>query len=158
MYTVQPNEGERFYLRLLLNHVVGARSFADIRTVEGEVCPSFQEAARRRGLLEDDGEWDLCLTEATNYASPYQLRDLLSIILLYCQPVVQPNELFQRHLPALAHDFLLQARRINPQAEIDDRITNAVLNEIETTLQYQNKSLSNFPGNSRMLLDYVLNE
>ena len=35
MYNVHPNQGELFYLRLLLNHVRGATSFEHLRTVDG---------------------------------------------------------------------------------------------------------------------------
>ena len=60
MYAAHPGEGERFYLRKLLNHVTGYTSFQDIRTLaDGTVCESFKEAARRLGLLEDDMELDV---------------------------------------------------------------------------------------------------
>eukprot|EP00267_Zea_mays_P051497 XP_020404453.1 uncharacterized protein LOC109944185 [Zea mays] len=59
-----PSEGERFYLRLLLNHVTGATSYVDLRTVDGDTLPSFREAAQRRGLLEADNTIDECLNEA----------------------------------------------------------------------------------------------
>ena len=49
IYTVSPREGERFYLRTLLFHVKGARSFEDIRTVDGELKDSFREACIARG-------------------------------------------------------------------------------------------------------------
>ncbi len=32
MYFVQPSEGERYYLRILLSHIVGATCFEDLRT------------------------------------------------------------------------------------------------------------------------------
>ncbi|KAK8929000.1 hypothetical protein KSP39_PZI017797 [Platanthera zijinensis] len=35
LYAVAPSEGERFYLRLLLNHIPGPKSFNDILTVLG---------------------------------------------------------------------------------------------------------------------------
>lgn len=35
MYHVSPSDGERYYLRLLLLHVNGAKSFEDIRTYNG---------------------------------------------------------------------------------------------------------------------------
>jgi hypothetical protein len=47
-------EGERYYLRILLNHVAGATSYEDLRTVHGVIQPSFCEAAEKRGLMEED--------------------------------------------------------------------------------------------------------
>jgi hypothetical protein len=42
MYFVNPREGERYYLRLLLCHVPGATTFVDLRTHDGEVHPTFK--------------------------------------------------------------------------------------------------------------------
>ncbi|ONM33732.1 hypothetical protein ZEAMMB73_Zm00001d041806 [Zea mays] len=39
-----PSEGEHFYLWLLLNHVAGATSYADLRTVDGDTLPLFRES------------------------------------------------------------------------------------------------------------------
>ncbi len=64
MYTMSPREGERYFLRLLLLHVTGAKSFVDMRTVDGEVCSSFRQACSRRGLLADDAEWRRVLRES----------------------------------------------------------------------------------------------
>jgi hypothetical protein len=41
MYSVSPRDQERFFLRLLLLHVRGARSFEDLRTVDGTIYESF---------------------------------------------------------------------------------------------------------------------
>ena len=42
MYFAHPVEGERFYLRMLLNHVTGCTSFHGIRTLaDGTVCESY---------------------------------------------------------------------------------------------------------------------
>ncbi|AQK81351.1 hypothetical protein ZEAMMB73_Zm00001d036554 [Zea mays] len=76
-----PSEGERFYLRLLLNHVTGATSYVDLRTVDGDTLPSFREAAQRRGLLEADNTIDECLNEAALYQMPSALRRLFATIL-----------------------------------------------------------------------------
>ena len=51
-------EGERYYLRVLLNHVTGATSYEDLRTVNGQVMPTFREAAEKRGLIEADNTLD----------------------------------------------------------------------------------------------------
>jgi ATP-dependent DNA helicase PIF1 len=48
MYMVSPNEGERYYLRLLLLHVKGACSYEDIKTVNDKIYSSFKEAAIAR--------------------------------------------------------------------------------------------------------------
>ncbi|KAL0038603.1 hypothetical protein WJX77_012486 [Trebouxia sp. C0004] len=42
IYTANPTEGERFYLRLLLNHVAGATSFEDMRMYDGTTYDTFQ--------------------------------------------------------------------------------------------------------------------
>ena len=46
IYAVSPREVQKYHLRVLLYHVPGATSFADLRTVDGEVFPSFQAACR----------------------------------------------------------------------------------------------------------------
>ncbi|KAL0315282.1 UNVERIFIED_CONTAM: hypothetical protein Scaly_2870300 [Sesamum calycinum] len=52
VYAVAPSEGERFYLRLLLNHVTGPKSFDDLLTVDGVHYLTFKQAAEKHGLLE----------------------------------------------------------------------------------------------------------
>ena len=37
------------------------RSFEDLKTVDSHTYETFHEACLRRGLLEDDGEWEMCL-------------------------------------------------------------------------------------------------
>ncbi|WVZ73211.1 hypothetical protein U9M48_021552 [Paspalum notatum var. saurae] len=43
--SAHPAEGERYYLRVLLNHVAGATCYDDLRTVDGVTLPTFREAA-----------------------------------------------------------------------------------------------------------------
>ena len=87
VYSANPGGGERYFLRMLLNHVIGCTCYQDIRTLpDGTVCTTFKEACRRRGLLEDDQESDDCLTEAATCAMPAQLRQLFVTILLFNEP------------------------------------------------------------------------
>lgn len=86
MYAAAPASGERFYLRLLLTVVRGATGFESLRTVDGVVHPTFRQACLARGLLEDDGEWRLCLAEAADLQTGWTLRQLFTSILLHCQP------------------------------------------------------------------------
>jgi hypothetical protein len=60
-------EGERYYLRVLLNHVSGTTSYDDLRTVNGVILLTFHEAAERRGLIEAYNSLDECIAEATLY-------------------------------------------------------------------------------------------
>ena len=86
MLSVRPNEGERFYLRLLLLHVHGAKSFDYLRTVDGVLYNTFREACSALGLLQGDAEWRNTLQEAANFQLPCQLRQLFGVILTYCEP------------------------------------------------------------------------
>ncbi|XP_077977577.1 uncharacterized protein LOC144433142 [Glandiceps talaboti] len=82
LYQANPTEGERFYLRLLLHHVPGCKSFEDIRTLpDGTVCLTFQEAALKRGLLQDDQERIECLAEATISAKETKKADAIEKLL-----------------------------------------------------------------------------
>ncbi|KAG6682590.1 hypothetical protein I3842_13G150700 [Carya illinoinensis] len=73
-------EGERYYLRILLNHVRGPLSFEDLRTVDGVVAPTFREAATMHGLLQRDSSLQDCLHEASLYQMPSNLRRLFATI------------------------------------------------------------------------------
>ena len=76
MYFVHPNDIERFSLRILLLYRKGLSSFESFRTVNGTMYPSFQEACYVLGFLSDDSESKSCLEEASNFATPIQIRDL----------------------------------------------------------------------------------
>ena len=54
---VSPVQGERFYLRLLLNHIKGATNFDELKIYEGINFSTYKETCLAIGLLEDDNEW-----------------------------------------------------------------------------------------------------
>lgn len=83
MYHCNPFAGERYYLRLLLTVVRGAKSFQDLRTVDGILYPTFQATCLARDLLEDDQEWIACFEEASLFASEKSLRALFATSLIY---------------------------------------------------------------------------
>jgi hypothetical protein len=45
-------EGDRYFLRVLLNHVRGTTSYEDLTTVAGVTYSTFKEACKRRGLIK----------------------------------------------------------------------------------------------------------
>ncbi len=110
MYFVQPSEGERYYLRLLLTHVIGTTCFEDLTTTHRPhtpttvVHPTFKAACLARGLLQDDVEWDQCLTEVTDMQLPRSLRQLFASLLIY--NVTNPGPQWDKHKGALMEDFL----------------------------------------------------
>jgi ATP-dependent DNA helicase PIF1 len=104
VFTVHPNQGDVFYLRMLLHHTAGSRSYEELRTVEGTVCETFKKACEKLNLLENDKEWESCMQEAALTQSSSQLRGLFVIILVFCSPA-QPAALFEQFADQLGEDF-----------------------------------------------------
>lgn len=124
-----------FFLRLLLHHVQGPKTFEDLRTVDGIICQTFREACYRRGLLENDNQWDATLREAAICRSPKRLRHLFSILLKTCD-VGSPSILWNKYKDDLAEDFKHQAQLAHPifQVVYTDEMYNRALIEIEDTI------------------------
>ncbi|KAG2902808.1 hypothetical protein PC119_g16072 [Phytophthora cactorum] len=87
MIHVSPRDMQRFYMRVLLCHRKGPTSFENLRTVDGVTYDSYREAALHAGYLENDSEWVACMTEASQFRMPYQLRQLFATIIVYSQVV-----------------------------------------------------------------------
>lgn len=76
-----------------------------MRTVDGILYESFREAAHKLGLLKDDNEWNIALTEASSTQTNVDLlRDLFCVILIHCQPS-NPKFLWDTHKEALSSDI-----------------------------------------------------
>ena len=137
MYAVSPLDRERYFLRLLLLNVRGPKSFEHLKTVNGILLPSFHDAAKMRGLLEDDEEWSKCITEAAVQQMPSSLRQLFSIILIFCNPVKPTgDELFETHKNDLCEDYA----RDNSEEEA----TSYCLEDIQNFLRIHGMSLADF--------------
>ena len=78
--TAHPTEGERYYLRLLLNHIKGATSFDDLKIFNDVKVESFHESARLYGLLDSDNSLEECLQEASIYQMSYTLCHSLGLL------------------------------------------------------------------------------
>ena len=99
MHSVHPGDRNRFYLRLLLNHVRGATSFEDLRTITRDdgkkiICDTFRAAALALGLLADDNCWHKTMQEAAASRTGAQLRRLFVSLLLFGE-VHEPSKLFE---------------------------------------------------------------
>lgn len=111
MVDVHPSSGERFYMRLLLNIVAGAKKFEDIRIVDGIVYKTYKEACFHRGLLESDNEWNIALDEASTYANATQLRELFVTLLIFCE-VCNLIDLWEKHWKDLSDDIEYNRQKI----------------------------------------------
>ena len=133
MYSADPVEGERFFLRLLLTEVTGCTSYDCLKTLpDGTVCETFREAAAARGLLYDDREHFLAFEEAASHATPRALSRLFATILAYCAPGSPRNmwDVFCQHLA---------------DGSSDDAIERATL-QLNEDLRALGSSLAAFPS------------
>jgi hypothetical protein len=135
--SAHPAEGEHYYLHVILNHVAGATSYEDLRTVDGVILPTFREAAQRKGLIEEDSNLDECLTKATLSHMPSSLRRLFATILVFCEPS-DVSALWHKHLDALLEDY----SRNNTSPVI---VQQMVLIDIQNMLQSMGKDIKSFP-------------
>ncbi|XP_076913694.1 uncharacterized protein LOC143572406 [Bidens hawaiensis] len=101
---IHPSCGETFYLRMLLNHQTGCKSFTDIRTVNDIIHVTYRAACESLGLLADDSEWSIALEEAKAWTTPKELRSLFSHILLHCE-VANPIKLFENQWRPMSEDI-----------------------------------------------------
>ncbi|CAF0897947.1 unnamed protein product [Rotaria sordida] len=135
MYSASPCDVDRYHLRLLLLYTPGACSFDDLKTVDSQVCQTFMEAAKRRGLLCDDTEYERCMSEAIIFQMPQQLRTLFCVILLYCNPT-KPVDLWNSFKAHMTEDFMQQVDAETAEA--------MVFYAIDEKLKEQGRSCSDF--------------
>jgi ATP-dependent DNA helicase PIF1 len=100
----EPAESERYFLRVLLNHVPGATSWRHFRTVNDVHYHSFRDAACAAGLIEEDDTLDDCLTESSMFQMPSSLRRLFATILVFCEPK-NVASLWTKHFDAMEEDY-----------------------------------------------------
>lgn len=112
IYTVNPRDRECYFLRLLLINVIGPISFENLRTVDGVLCKSYQEACLKLQLIGDDKEWKYAMTESKLCDSPRKMRQLFSIILSFCE-VSDPKELWNEFWQPMAEDLIYKMNGTN---------------------------------------------
>ncbi|GFX88190.1 ATP-dependent DNA helicase [Trichonephila clavipes] len=144
LYTVHPKQRECFYLRLLLVNVPGPTSFEFLRTVNGRVFNTYQDACRELQLLEDDNHWDLTLADAALTSTPNNIRQLFAIILTTCYPS-QAQTLWEKYKNCMTEDILHRIRQTNQSQNID--YTPEMYNEALVLIEDLCVLISNLPLN-----------
>ncbi|KAK6017089.1 hypothetical protein OSTOST_17424 [Ostertagia ostertagi] len=88
-----PRDVERYSRRILLLNTKGKTSFEHIRTVDGTVYPTFSEAAKAAGFLDDDTYlWQSLLEVVVSDGCDYQkLLRMLAVLLRrkYCSGIME---------------------------------------------------------------------
>ncbi|XP_030745097.1 uncharacterized protein LOC115874142 [Sitophilus oryzae] len=97
---VSPTNVEQFHLRLLLQHVRGAISFDSLRSVDGVLCETFQEACRKLRLLHDGTVYRSTMSDAALHMPPYRLRRFFGLLCLVCI-----DDTYGAQLPFLWQEF-----------------------------------------------------
>ncbi|XP_023765320.1 uncharacterized protein LOC111913842 [Lactuca sativa] len=145
---VHPTAGELFYLRILLFHQKGCKSFYDIRTIRENTYLNFHDACEALGLTGNDKEWLTAFKEASSWATSFELRSLLCHLLLYCE-VGNLLLLWEAAKPKMgddiAHTFTSNSTDPNVILRVDT-LEQQILLEIQETLlaSTPSKSLTDF--------------
>jgi hypothetical protein len=126
MDNVSVAQGEKYFLRLLLNNAVNPTCFDDLRMVKEKECISYQDACRELGILTDDAAWHNTMEEAIRVHCPDMARQVLAQLLAYCE-VQDPLSLLLDHMSSLAEDF----RRVRDDTGVSPEVQNAVIRDLE---------------------------
>ena len=92
-------------MRILLHHVRGARSFEEMRTIKGEIFPTFHSVCIELGLMDSEEELDRALDEAASLQFGDALRNFFVSLLIYLKPS-NPLKLWEAHKEQLAADWV----------------------------------------------------
>ncbi|CAN1242010.1 ATP-dependent DNA helicase PIF1 [Linum perenne] len=82
--SIPPRSGDVFYLRMLLTKIPGALSFEQLRTVNGHLYQTYQQACQALGLLSNDTEWNDVMMEVSHWGMPSFIRSTFVSLLMFC--------------------------------------------------------------------------
>lgn len=103
------SSGEPWFLCMLLTKVQGATSFEALRTVNGVCYPTFRDACKEYGLLDDDKEWHEVIDQWAAGGLPPQIRQLFVHIIVNCK-VTDLAKLWSSHWHQMIDDILPKRR------------------------------------------------
>nr|KAJ0204558.1 hypothetical protein LSAT_V11C500286960 [Lactuca sativa] len=98
---VHPSDGELFYLRMLLFHQKGCKSYEDVRTIYNKLHPNFHSTCDALGLIGDDKEWLLAFTQASDWATS-----------------ANPISLWETGWRAMSDDILYNLKKHSPNTKL----------------------------------------
>lgn len=108
---VPPCTGELYYLRMMLTHVNGPSSYAEIKTVKNILYDSFRDACFALGFVGDDKEYISAIKEANHWGSGHFLRKLF-VRLLLSSSMNRPHHVWNNTWRILADGILYAQQRL----------------------------------------------
>lgn len=113
-------------------------------------------AYNTRGLLEDDNEWRICLTEAALMVTGNQLCSLFVCILRDCHPT-SPELLWEQLKVSLCDDIHHHLQRyFNIPEPTEEQVFDYGTFGLDLLLQQSNRSLKEFHGMSLSHLPWAV--
>ncbi|XP_019156692.1 PREDICTED: uncharacterized protein LOC109153274 [Ipomoea nil] len=136
LVSVNPIEGERYYLRMLLMNVRAPKSYEHLKMVGESMATTFREVAEKLGLLQSDQVIDQCLQEAMCWQMPTSFRRLFATLLIFCN-IPSPHDLWTKYKEHLCEDIISSCNSI-----IDAE--NKCLHMISDILESLGKNINDF--------------
>lgn len=135
---VYPRHGDVFYLRALLLHR-SANGWLDMRTIDGVVYATYQEAARAMLLFDNRDEGLMAFEEMLDFGTtPAQLHWTFVVLAVEGNPALAIWEAHEKSVSADIRDRMLRTTA-SPNT---DMIKNEVLLLLQTLLQGLGKCLT----------------
>ena len=131
---------EQFHLRTLLHVVKGPKSFKDLRTVNGVECKTYQEAAVKLGLFEDDSVIEQTLEEAFSIKFGRVFRHCFVMVMINTTPS-KPEQIWEKFKSKLCEDFKPKGFTEQEPTEI---MINKALHEMSAMFQQQGHDMVKF--------------
>ncbi|XP_048604781.1 uncharacterized protein LOC125582235 [Brassica napus] len=144
---IQPSGDELYFLRVLLNWVRGPTSYEDIRTVDGVLYHTYEDACYALGLMDDDKEFIEAIKDASDCSSATYARKLFARMLV-SKSLSQPHVVWEATWEYLTDDILYKKRRETGRPDMNltiEQIKNIALTEIENHLLSNGRSLKKWP-------------
>lgn len=133
----QPRNLELFALYVLLRHFPGDAD--TLKTFNGQLYPTFVEAARLHGLLSDDSVWERTLLEFSLDSNPKQMRNLFVQILIHGN-ASNARELWDKFIDHMFHPV----RGNDPNDREHNRRIDIALAQIEILLSDYGKKNADY--------------
>ncbi|CAN6802055.1 unnamed protein product [Brassica oleracea] len=140
---IQPSGDELYFLRVLLNWVRGPTSYEDIRTVDGVLYHTYEDACYALGLMDDDKEFIEAIKDASDCSSATYARKLFARMLV-SKSLSQPHVVWEATWEYLTDDIIYKKRRETGRPDMNltiEQIKNFALTEIENHLLSNGRSL-----------------